>query len=164
MTIWQWTEQKFYQNLYRKHNTEVIDEEREKGILENINRLDEEGKESIEGEIEYEELWAVLKNSKNNKSPGSDGYSYEFIKFFWEDIGYYLLQAINQMYKDSKLTQSFSEGIITCLPKPGKLRENLGNWQPISLLNVGYKLMTACIAERLKSKFQNLIKYIFLKL
>ena len=40
---------------------------------------------------------------------------------------------------------------ITCLPKGDKACELLKNWRPISLLNVTYKLISATIANRLKS-------------
>lgn len=38
--------------------------------------LDERNK--LEGEISDEEILSVLKKMKNNKSPGSDGFSVEF--------------------------------------------------------------------------------------
>ena len=40
--------------------------------------------------------------------------------------------------------------IITCLPKGNKPRQFLKNWRPISLLNVYYKIITGCIANRIK--------------
>ena len=41
-------------------------------------------------------------------------------------------------------------GIITCIPKGGKLRNNLRNWRVITLLNSIYKFYSAILAERLK--------------
>jgi hypothetical protein len=43
------------------------------------------------------------------------------------------------------------QGLITCLPKEGKPKHLLKNWRPISLLNVDYKIGSACIAQRLKT-------------
>ena len=56
-----------------------------------------------------------------------------------------------------KLSITQRQGVITCLPKEGKNIQKLNNWKPISLLNVSYKIASACIAERLKSVLEKLI-------
>ena len=94
---------------------------------------------------------------KNEKSPGLDGYSVEFFKFFWIDIGVFVLRSINYGYRTGLLSVTQKQGIITCLPKPNKCRYNLKNWRPISLLNVVYKMASAAIANRLKLTLDNLI-------
>ncbi|XP_026383660.1 uncharacterized protein LOC113279172 [Papaver somniferum] len=38
----------------------------------------------VERPIEEEEIWLVIKNCKNNKSPGPDSYNMEFYKATWE--------------------------------------------------------------------------------
>ena len=40
----------------------------------------------------------VLKSMKNNKSPGSDGFTAEFYMFFWADLKNYITKAINQIF------------------------------------------------------------------
>ena len=91
-----------------------------------------------------------LKKSSNNTSPGFDGFTYEFFKFFWRDVGHFLLRAINVCFSKGELSESLKRGVITCLPKGNKNRLYFKNWRPISLLNTSYKLASACIAERLK--------------
>jgi hypothetical protein len=49
------------------------------------------------------------------------------------------------------------QSIITLLPKPEKDTKYLKNWRPISLLNIDYKLMTKCLAFRLKKVLPNII-------
>ena len=36
---------------------------------------------------------------KNSKSPGSDGLSTEFFKFFWKDKDIFILNSTNYTYK-----------------------------------------------------------------
>jgi hypothetical protein len=86
-----------------------------------------------------------------------DGYSSEFYKFFWKDIGKFFLRSINAGYRKEHLTASQLYGIITCIPKPGKPRSSLGNWRPITLLNTSYKLAASCIAERIKVVLDKII-------
>ena len=110
-----------------------------------------------EGPIKYEEILYCLKKSSNNTSPGCDGFTYEFFKFFWKDLGIYLLRAINTCFYKGELTDSLKRGIITCIPKGDKDKLLLKNWRPISLLNTSYKLASSCIAERLKAVLPSII-------
>ena len=114
-------------------------------------KLSEEQKNSLEGEVTYQETLAYLKTMKNNKSPGSDGYTTEFFKFFWLDLGIFLTRSINYGYFKEELSVTQKRGIITCIPKGDKSKFHLKNWRPISLLNTSYKIASGCIAERLKT-------------
>ena len=94
-------------------------------IGENENKLNNEEVQSLEGELTYEELTLALKNMKNSKSPGNDGFTAEFFKFFWVDLGKYILRSINYAYRNGLLSVTQKQGIITCLPKPNKARNIL---------------------------------------
>ena len=41
------------------------------------------------------ELTKALKNMKNEKSPGLNGFIVDFFKFFWIDIRVFVLRSIN---------------------------------------------------------------------
>ena len=94
---------------------------------------------------------------KNEKSPGLDGFTVEFFKLFWIDIGVYVLRSIKYGYRTGSLSVTQKQGIITCLPKPTKCRYNFKNWQPNSLLNVVYKMASAVITNQLKSTLDKLM-------
>ena len=111
----------------------------------------------MEGDLTLEELALAVKNMSNNKSPGLDGFPVEFFKFFWFDMGIFILNSINYGYKTGELSITQKQGIITCIPKSNKDRNLLKNWRPISLLNVTYKMASACIANRIKSVLDNII-------
>ena len=87
---------------------------------------------------------------KNKKSPGSDGFSAEFYKFFWKDIGIFLWRSIRYAYQSGSLSDFQRQGIITCIPKKSRDRRFLKNWRPISLLNVDYKIASGSVANRIK--------------
>ena len=90
---------------------------------------------------------------KSNKSPGIDGITVEFVKVFWRQLKYYIVNAINC----GCLTTSLRQCVITCLPKAKKDRSLIKNWRPISLLSVIYKLASGTIAERLKKTLNYVI-------
>ena len=52
---------------------------------ENKNKLNDAEAEKLEGEISYEEIAEALKNMKNDKSPGLDGFTSECFIFFFFD-------------------------------------------------------------------------------
>ena len=139
----------FYENLYKEKTVKPIDLEKVLNYR-NIPKLSEEQKLELEGHITINEALNSLKNMKNNKSPGSDGFTSEFFKFFWNDIGHFLVNSINFGFAKGELSVTQKEGIITCIPKGNKDKQYLKNWRPISLLNVSYKIASACIANRIK--------------
>ena len=94
---------------------------------------------------------------KDNKSPGSDGYTAEFFNLFWIDIGKFVLRSINFGYGKGQMSVTQRQGVITCIPKDCKPKQFLKNWRPITPLNSTYKLASSCIAERIKSVLSKLI-------
>ena len=137
----------FYEKLYSEHPTSEEDSD---AINLTPQKISEEEKLSLEQPITKTELDCALKLLKNNKSPGPDGYSPEFYKHFWPDLGYLFLDYVNYSHKQGSLSKTILEGTITCLPKTGKSRNLIKNWRPISLLNTSYKLISTCITNRLR--------------
>ena len=95
---------------------------------------------------------------KNEKSPGSDGFPAEFLKFFWTDLGHLVVRSINFGYSVQEMSNVQKLGIITCIPKPNKPKEFLKNWRPITLLNCTYKIASGCIANRIKTILDKIIE------
>ena len=127
-------------------------------FLENdIPKLTEKEKILLEGPITYDEILFSLKKSSNDTSPGCAGFMYEFFKFFWRDLGAYLLSAVNTCFQKGELTDSLKRGIITCIPKGNKDKLLLKHWRPISLLNTSCKLASSSIAERVKLVLPSII-------
>ena len=98
-----------------------------------------------------------FKKYENFKSPGVDGFTVEFYKFFWNDIKIPLVKCLNESLDNGKFSVSQRQGLITCIPKEGKPKHFLKNWRPITLLNVDFKIASACIANRIKPILRNII-------
>lgn len=148
----------FYKSLYQNTDTEAMDVDLADVLPSNdIPKLQNNFTCNLEKNIDEHELLSVLKNMKNNKSPGSDGFTVEFFKFFWSDLKAYITKAVQHIFLSKHLPISQRLGIITCLPKGDKPRQFLKNWRPITLLNVFYKIISGCIGQRIKSTLDVLI-------
>ena len=147
----------FYEKLYKKQDclkrvnlsTEIP--------YNDIPKSTENQKQSLEEETSLPELTSALTCMQNNKSPGSDGFTADFFKVFWIDVGTLVFRSVNYGYQQRKISVTQRQGVITCIPKEGKSKEFLKNWRPITILNSTYKLASSCIAERIKSVLSHLI-------
>ena len=147
--------QKFYSNLFKsKDNSLGTSDISEMPELQNIKKISQP---NLGREMSTNELGNVLKKMKNNKSPGIDGLSVDFLKVFWGKLKNHITDAINVSYNKGILPVSWRQSIITCLPKGDKARQFLKNWRPISLLCAVYKLASGVLAERMKPYLNNLI-------
>ena len=107
--------------------------------------------------ITLQECLSVLKSMPNNKTPGTDGISTEWYKFFFRDIGQTVVDSYNYAFKHGNLSPDQRRGIIDLIPKKYKNPTSLKNWRPISLINTDYKLVSKCIAVRIKKVLHNII-------
>ena len=146
--------QQFYKSLYANIDVENCEIN---NLVNNIPCLSDIDASELEGNITLDEATSALRNMKNNKSPGTDGFTVEFFKFFWKKIGIFVVRALNASFKKGEMSSVQKEGMITCIPKGDKPREYVQNWRPISLLNVVYKIGSTCIANRLKTVLPTLI-------
>ena len=151
-------QKRFYRTLYTNPCSETsVTEAQFKEFTSNVTSLSQEQQLMCEGLITEYECTKALKNMKNGKSPGCDGFNVEFYKVFWINIKSLFIESINSAYESGKLSFDQRRGIITLIPKKGKKRILLKNWRPISLLNTDYKILTKCLAIRLHGVLPSII-------
>ena len=76
----------FYEKLYASRESNLTDFDFESSLSDgSLPKLKPEEASQLNSEIKYNELCNAMKRMKNNKSPGSDGLTTEFFKFFWGD-------------------------------------------------------------------------------
>ena len=151
-------QRKFYENLYTSLTNYRQPPPYEEFLRpEFVVQLDQNMKDSCEGQITTEELSACLKNMSNHKSPGSDGFTVEFYKCFWHDLGHFCYRSLCEAYEKGQLSFIQRQSVISCLPKGEKPRQFLKNWRPISLLNVDYKMLSAVLSNRIKTALSEVI-------
>ena len=149
----------YYKDLFAHRSTENYDIDNfvTPEISTSCPKLSEDQKNAMERIITPEELTKYLKKTKNNVSPGSSGFTNEFFKFFWINLKHFITKAINFGYDTGMLSVTQRLGIITLIPKGEKDKTFLKNWRPLTLLNSLYKLVSGCIAERIKPHLDTII-------
>ena len=104
----------------------------------------------LEDPLNLMEISSALDVMDNNKSPGCDGIPYEFYKTFWKKIGPLVTAVFNKVLEEGVLCDSQGEADLRLVPKCAEPKR-LNDYRPISLLNADYKLLSATLANRLKS-------------
>lgn len=132
--------------MFKNSDSDLVDIDLQSIIqLSNIPKLDNTTADFLDRDISEGEN--VLKGMKNNKSPGSDGFTAEFYHFFWNDLKTYIKNAMNHIFMHGQLSVSQRLRILSYLPKViNKENFKKKNRRPINLLNVFYKLISGCIS------------------
>ena len=150
-------EENFYKTLYSQKENKVDQNIEDTFNDETLPKISDADKNSCETIINLDEIGIALKELKNGKSPGSDGFTTEFYKFFWAQIKQCVLDSLIYAYENGKLSIDQRRGIINLIPKKDKDLRIIKNWRPISLLNTDYKIITKLLANRIKKVLPTVI-------
>ena len=114
----------------------------------NIPLISDQHKADCERELTVEDLKNSLFAMSSGKSPGNDGLTVEFYKFFWLDIKDLFYDSVCYSRRVGELSTSQKQAIIKLLEKINKDKRFIENWRPISLLNVDTKIIWKSLASR----------------
>ena len=155
-------ELRYYQSLYTQP-PENFEGRRKREVTktlflgEGIPKISEEDRVLCDEDITIEEVGRALKDLKNGKTPGTDGFPPDFYKFFWGDIKELVFESLAFAKEKKEMSIDQRRGVINLIPKGDKDIRRLKNWRPISLLNTDYKILTKTLASRLKKVLPTVI-------
>ena len=151
-------EETFFKEIYRSRDVSPESEIFNHFFhSDGLNTLNIEEADNCEGLLTLQECANSLGQFKNNKTPGSDGFTIEFYRSFWNVIGQFMVDSFNYAFKNGSLSITQKLGVISLIPKKDKDKNYLKNWRPISLLNNDYKIATKAIALRLEKVLPTII-------
>ncbi len=106
--------------------------------------------------VTKEEVSEVIKEMKNGKAPGSDGFNIDFFKACWETIKQDIFDVVEDSRKNKTVLKALNTSFISFIPK----KENSmtpDRFRPITLRNVVYKIISKIIASKLKPLLPTLV-------
>ncbi|KAJ9541159.1 hypothetical protein OSB04_027665 [Centaurea solstitialis] len=132
---------------------------------QNFTRLSTDEAKALERPFDEGEIWAAIKDCGSNKSSGSDGFTFSFLKKFWDTIKEDLIKALSWFWEKEEIGLGCNSAFLTLIPKMDTSL-HLGDFWPISLIGVYYKILAKLLAERIKGVMAKLInpsQSVFLK-
>jgi len=138
----------FKEYMQMKFDTIPVDGDSLRGLMGSVTKkLPQDAANALDTPIILDELRCAVRKGKSNKAPGANGISHDLFKTMWETIKDDLLEIINHMYIDGKISDNQKHGLIICVPKkPRPTRPE--DFRHLTLLSADLKLMAPILANR----------------
>jgi len=104
--------------------------------------------------IQSDEIFKIISNFSNNKSPGLDGITPKLLKEISTDIIQPLTYIFNLSFTNGMVPNYLKKSEVIPHYKKGN-RDDPGNYRPISLMNIFDKIMEKLMYNRLYSYLNN---------
>ena len=117
-------------------------------FLDGLGRLDDDQRDNMHRDIEFDELENVVKSCEANKSPGLDGISYELYQKMWHILGKDLLEVFSCQLEKKEIVESNLIGATRLASKVDGVPA-VDELRPITLLNCDYKILAKVFVGRM---------------
>ncbi|KAJ9546920.1 hypothetical protein OSB04_019463 [Centaurea solstitialis] len=121
-----------------------------------FKKLTVDQRASLEVPFEEKEIKDAVWSCGNNKAPGPDGFTFEFIRKFWEVVGKDFCDAVKFFEVNSLINPNSNASFVTLVPKLNDPL-SLADYRPINLIGCVTKVITKVLAERLKKVINSVI-------
>ncbi|GJS67005.1 putative RNA-directed DNA polymerase, eukaryota, reverse transcriptase zinc-binding domain protein [Tanacetum coccineum] len=118
----------------------------------------------LEKSVSSVEIRKAVWDCGSDKSPGPDGFTFLFLKRYWDIFKSDVEFFVSEFFSSSKMPPGTNSSFITLIPKvcnPSSVKD----YRPISLIGLHYKIIAKNLANRLASVIGNLkyLDYILLQ-
>ena len=144
--------QNYFQSLFKKEASSQPGST----IPNGFPKLRDDHRRMLMQSITRDEIRDALFDIKPFKSSGKDGFHSGFYQKTWDIVSPSICDIVLQFLNTRVLLNGLNETILTLIPKVLH-PENISQFKPISLCNVGYKLITKTLTNRLKHLMPSLI-------
>ncbi|GJX70193.1 RNA-directed DNA polymerase, eukaryota [Tanacetum coccineum] len=121
-----------------------------------FKKLSSEQVDDLECDVTFDEIKKAVWDCGTNKSPGPDGFSFDFIRTFWDILKHDFVNAIREFFISSKFPPGCNSSFIALIPKKHDAKF-VKDYRPISLIGCFYKIVSKILANRLKMVISELI-------
>ena len=150
---------RFYTDLYQ---TKLKNQSKAAGknmFLDNtsIPELTQTDKDVCDSRLTLTDLTNALKDMANDKSPGVDGFSTNFYKYFWNDLQQPLLDSFLYSFETGMLSDGQRRGLLNLIPKKDKDLRFIKSWRPVALLATDYKILAKALSLKMQEVISSLV-------
>ncbi|MCH91947.1 LINE-1 reverse transcriptase like, partial [Trifolium medium] len=103
-----------------------------------------------------EEVKEIIWSCDGNKSPGPDGFNFNFLKSCWSIVKPEVMNFVEEFFVTAILPKAITSSFLTLIPKKDH-PESLSDYRPICLIGCLYKILSKLLANRLKRVLGKLI-------
>nr|GFB29638.1 RNA-directed DNA polymerase, eukaryota [Tanacetum cinerariifolium] len=120
------------------------------------NRLNTVQAVELEAPLSRDEIRKAVWGCGENKSPGPDGFTFEFFRKFWDVVGPDLCIAVEWFFEHCSFSKGCNSSFIALIPK-NLDPKIVSDYRPISLIGSLYKVVTKILVNRLSMVIPDLI-------
>nr|GEY12708.1 RNA-directed DNA polymerase, eukaryota [Tanacetum cinerariifolium] len=120
------------------------------------NRLNSDQVDMLVSLITRDEVRTAVWGCGENKSHGPDGYTFEFIRKYWDILGSDFCAAVEWFFDHSAFSKGCNSSFIALIPKDHDPKF-VNDYRPISLIESLYKVVTKILPSRLSPVIFDLI-------
>ncbi|GJW95508.1 RNA-directed DNA polymerase, eukaryota [Tanacetum coccineum] len=106
--------------------------------------------------ISRDEIRIAVWNCCEDKSPGPDGYTFEFFRKYWSFVGPDFCVAVEHFFDKGSFPKGCNSSFIALIPKVTDAKF-VTDFRPISLIGCVYKVVTKVLANRLALVISGLV-------
>ncbi|KAI3750395.1 hypothetical protein L2E82_21030 [Cichorium intybus] len=141
----------FFEDKFREPSAN-----RPKFVNSNLRSITPQSAQELEALISVEEIKTAVWACGSDRAPGPDGYTFKFIKMFWDTIKADVVRFVRYFEEFGNLAVGCNSSFITLVPKT-KDPNSLSDYRPISLIGCMYKIIAKILALRLKRVMNDII-------
>ncbi|GKC44383.1 RNA-directed DNA polymerase, eukaryota, partial [Tanacetum coccineum] len=112
--------------------------------------------DDLEIGVSRDEIRRAVWSCGDNKSPGPDGYTFEFFKKYWDLVGSDFCDAVEYFFVNGSFSKGCNSSFVALIPKVIDAKF-VNDFRPISLIGCVYKVVTKVLAIRLVSVIGGLV-------
>ncbi|KAJ9555564.1 hypothetical protein OSB04_010178 [Centaurea solstitialis] len=121
-----------------------------------FKRISDNQKHSLEAPFSEQEVKSAVWSCGYNKAPGPDGFTFEFVRKFWDMVGKDFYEAVKYFESNHRIHPGSNSSFITLVPKVSDPL-SLDDYRPINLIGCVNKVISKVLAERLKGVLDSVI-------
>ncbi|GJT29755.1 putative RNA-directed DNA polymerase, eukaryota, reverse transcriptase zinc-binding domain protein [Tanacetum coccineum] len=108
----------------------------------------------LENDISLVKIKTAVWNCGSNKAPDPDGFSFAFVKRFWDILKLDIFEFVNSFFTSCKMPAGSNSSFISLIPKVSN-PIHIKDFCPISLIGIHYKI----IANRLSKVIDKIVSH-----